>query len=413
MILDEVANHVGMGAFHARQLAQMRSLSPGATIGAVLGSILSPGYVGHFIAPTPARLGIYVGGNTYRVVAYIDGIRSSEQARNLIDGYDNSDGGLGTSPYNAWLRSQAAEFLLFWQRTFTTPPEYLDFVGYSAGGALGTYLLHRFKQLGSPPKMKLVTFGAPRATNISVRAFLGGSAICRWMTDADPIPLIPPRATDVPALIAVQPVLTVLRWGNYVHTDGGVALYADGTTSPEVVPPTASLNVSGALAAWIIGQEDAANNPHAITSYIGALDAAVVRANTPAQLQPAGGQGEPRQVDNKAEIKAAQREAAKIVNIQGHAQNAVPQLIPEPMLLKPVRVGLIWCVEFRGRIILQAPIEKRARAIARAGNTFLKSLQKQAIVDVATLEDELSEFLRLAQMPGNGFSPTIKTGLSS
>jgi len=413
MILDEVANHVGMGEFHARQLAQMRSMSPSATLGSVLGGLLSPGYVGFYIGPTPNRLGVYVGGNNYRVVAYIDGIQSSEQAQNFINGYDNSDGGLGTSPYNAWLRSQAADFLLFYQRSFPTPPEYLDFVGYSAGGALGTYMLHRFKQLGNPPKMKLVTFGAPRATNVSVRAFLGGSAMCRWMTDADPVPLIPPRATDVPALIAVQPVLTVLRWGNYVHTDGGIAVFSDGTTAPEVVPPTSSLNVSGSLAAWLLSEEGSPNNPHALTSYQAALNAAILRANNATQLQPPVGQGEPRQVDNKAEIKAAQREAAKIVNIQGHAQNSVPQLIPEPLLLKPVRVGLIWCVEFNGRIILQAPIEKRARAIARAGNTFLKSLQRQAIVDVATLEDELSEFLRLAQMPGTGFTPTIKTGLSS
>jgi len=413
MILDELVNNVEMAAWHCRRLAEMRSLNPAASIGTVLGTLLSPGFVGHYIAPLPTRLGIYVGGNNYRVVAYCDGVQSNEQASFFIQGYDNSDGGLGTSPYNAWLRGQAADFFSQWVTRFPIQPEYLDLVGYSAGGALATYILHRFKQLPNPPKMKLVTYGAPRAVNNQVRVLLGGAAICRYMMDADPVPLIPPRATDIPALVAVQPLLTILRWGNYVHTDGGISFRPDGTNEASVLPLTASISVGTSLAAWLMGQENSPNNPHSISAYQGALNNAVLLSNTPGRMQLDSGKAELPANDTRGELTRAQRSATNIVNAQGAAQNEPPLVVPQERLMRAVRVGRVWCVQFSGRIILQSPREDRARAIARAGNAFLRSLPRAAVVDVAELEAQLGTFLQIAQIPGGGFVPTIKTGLSS
>lgn len=413
MILDQLASNVELAAFHCHRLMAMRSLNPAANIGMVLGPILSPGYVAHYLQPLPSRLGIYVGGNNYRVVIYCDGVQTSEQASALIDGYDNSDQGLGANPYNAWLRTQANDFYLQWATLFPVQPEYLDFVGYSAGGALATYLLRRFMGSGLNLKFKTITFGAPRAVNASARAAMSGQGICRWMTDGDPIPLIPPRATDVPALIAVQPLLRILRYGNYVHTDGGISISSDGSNTPSILPLVASLNVAASLASWMLGVENSPNNPHALTSYQGAIDAAVAMTHSPARMNLDVGRAEMPANDAKADLTNMQRAAVNIVNTQGHAQNEMPTIIPAPLLMRPVKVGRIWCVEFSGRIICQAPIEKRARAIARAGNAFLRSLPKQAIVDIDALQAQLESFLQLAQVAGGGFNPTIKTGLSS
>jgi hypothetical protein len=411
MILDEAVNNLPMARYHAGRLMELRSLNPAASLNAVLAPLFGNGYQSQWESGTALRPAAFFAGNNHRKVMWIDGVSTNAQANAMMDGYSGGTSFGAFNGKNQYLHDTADWFFNRFQNSALVKPDHLDFVGYSLGGAIATLLKYKLVQTQSTYKSKVVTFGAPRAGNAQVAAALSNSPIARYMADADPIPLLPPRVTDVPLLIPFLGTLTMIRYQTFVHTEGGIVLFANGGTAGLVLPPIAAMNPAGSLGAWYMGVENDPNNPHALTTYAGRLDTAIALAATPSQQNVAEAPREQVQEADRKDMTKEQRRVVGVINAQGHAQNRTPAITPPARLFKAVHVGAVWYVEFGGEIVMTAPIETRARHIARAGNDFLRSMQKQAVVDPVTLLSQFTTFLELAADPASGFSPTIKIGL--
>jgi len=411
-ILDEPSNNVRLALLHCQNLRQLRSLSPKGNIDAILEPLLRDGFTSSYDAGNLVNLAWYIGGNRERKVVYIDGCRTNSQAVELISNYSDARGGTAFTVQNQYLIDQAARILASYTSGHWQEPGYLDFVGYSAGGAVAQILMWRYIQLQSTVRRKLITFGAPRAQPTRQRDELARSSVTRWMVDADPIPLVPPRLGDVPTLINLLSPVQTVQYGNFVHTEGGISVAQNGVTTPATLPPVASIDPGNSLASWYFSEENAASNPHALTTYFSYLNAAVAALPRPDEQSVEQGDDENPQQERQRDVTRRQRQVAAAIANAGHAQNSPSQVIPQETLMIPIRIGRVWYVSFNGDIICTAPIEKRARAIARAGNAFLRALPRQALVDPVALSQQLTNWLGMAQDPTFGFVPQINTTLN-
>jgi len=411
MILDEAVNNLPMAAYLCARLMSLRALDPAGAMNAVLAPLFGDGYQSQWEPATALRPTVFIAGNLARKFVFIDGANNTAQGNAMIDGYGGGTAFASFNGKNQYLHDIADWILNRIATSALDKPEHLDFAGYSLGGAVATLCKMKLVQQQSTYKSKVITFGAPRAGNAQEMATLANSPIARYMNDADPIPLLPPRPSDIPLLLPALGVLTLQRYSTFVHSEGGIVLFANGGTAPGVLPPIASMSAVTSLGAWYFQAAGDANNPHALTRYFANLTMAITLAATPAQQNVDDAPREQQGEANRVKMTREQRRVVGAIHAQGHAQNSVPQVTPEVTLFKAFKQGQIWYVGFGNAIVFTAPIEKRARHIARAGNDFLRSMQKQALVDPFTLLDQMEEFMRLAVDPSSGFSPTVKTNL--
>ena len=94
-------------------------------------------------------------------------------------------------------------------------------------------------------------------------------------------------------------------------------------------------------------------------------------------------------------------------------QNAQPVNIPDAQLFVAVKTGRVWYVTFGGIVIASAPHKRRARALAREGNAWLRRLQNEAVVYTNDLGSQFLAYLEVASDPASGFTPTINTDISA
>jgi len=411
MNLADPGNNVELALFHVRNLRQMRSAGPKFNIDAALQPLLRDGFNSTYYPATDLLPAWYWGGNNVRQIVYFDGVTTARHSAGLIAGYSAGPDPVTPVQRNTWLNAWADYVLLLRSQGHAQDSEYLDLVGYSAGGAVAVFLADMFVRRRSLVRRKVITFGAPRSGTPLMRERLSRSSVTRWMNDADPIPLIPPRLTDCPALIAVQSPLTAVRWGNYVHQAGGIELDSVGTMTPATLPSLASMDVIGSLASWYFQEVEDPTNPHALNTYEQRLQLALGTFAVPRLAEGGIGGGEDADENDRRDITRDQARTRAAIQDAGHAQNAVPIVVPELQLFQAVRLNRIWCVYFGDTLVIQAPREDRARHIARAGNDFLRSLPKQALVDPIALVTQMEQFLLFASTPGSGFTPTLRTNL--
>ena len=410
-MLDQQVSNVQQSLFHASVMRQMRSLDPKANIDALLRSELGSVFASIYRPPTANRLGFYFGGSPVRRVLYVDGVTSVEQASMLIDGYGNRLGVPTVVGTNIWVYDNANYISQQIAASHTLDSEWLDCVGYSAGGAVATAFRSFLADTNSVSKSKLITFGAPRAGQNQMRDSLSRAAIARWMVNNDPIPLIPLRIQDAPQIALFYTVGRLLNWSNFVHTQGGITIFPDGTTQESGVPVDAAANPISSVVTWMWSEENDPNQPHAMTTYVAYLQRALQLTQTPEMQNPEVGKSEPDAKQETREVNRARQRNESAVATAGHQQNAVVPQYVETALFKAQRIGRTWYVALGDQIVITAPIRKRAEHIARAGNDFLKSLVKQAVVDVDGLQSQIDLFLQLASAPGSGFVPQINTSI--
>jgi len=412
MVVDQVVGNVELALFHAGMLQQMRALNPKANMDAILSRELTNGFQSAYYPPTSSQLGVYIGGDNTRKIMYIDGIVSNVQAAQLMSGYV-FHAGLGTIPnLNLWIEANKNYYLGLMSAGHMSATEYFDFVGYSAGGAVATGLNYELQRLGDVRKRKVITFGAPRPGGPGVRDAMAMSAIARWMTPDDPIPLVPPRLQDAPQLAVVIPPLTFVSYSNMVHTQGGIEVDSAGNTSEATLPSAASVNAAASLADWLTSEDGDPTNPHAMSRYVAYLTAANAAAVTPRQkiqkLAPAEDKGE----DKRKDVNRQRDRIVTALSKQQHEQNSVIVNHPATVLFYPLRQGRVWAVGFGNAIVCQGVREDTCRHLCRAGNDFLRSLPKQAVVDPISLAAQFESFLAFATSPDSEWQPKLRTNLT-
>jgi hypothetical protein len=122
-----------------------------------------------------------------------------------------------------------------------------------------------------------------------------------------------------------------------------------------------------------------------------------------------GGGEEQADVPRRSETNRAANAVETAVFARGAVQNAAPPVIPPANEFRATRLQNSWVVVWRGQIVAVGPTKKRARRLARNGNSFLIDLQTQAITDAQAMSDQFSDYLGDATNPAGGFTPIMNT----
>jgi len=412
MIVDKLVNDLSVGLFHARMLTLLRSTFPQQALDFVLRQELTNGFQSVYFPPTTNTVGVYYGGDNTRKIMYLDGVATNQHATSLVGGYSATLGLQIINSANTWIQANLPFYLGVMTGGHLQDPEYIDFVGHSAGGAIAEVIAWDMRRRGDLHKKKIFTYGAPRPGGPNVRDGLSSVPLIRYMTPADPIPLVPPRLQDAPLLASFLPVSVMLSWSNMVHPRGGVVIYPDGRTTDVVEPPEGSVTAATSLANWYFEIEGAANNQHAMPFYVSCLSAANDRATTPPQKKIEIAPGEqPEELKRRDVNRARERVVNQVANMQRDQNN---QIVNQPaiVLFRPVRQGRIWTVVFGDKVVAQGVREDTCRHLCRAGNDFLKSLPKQGIVDPISLAAQMENFLLFATSPDSEWVPKLQTKLA-
>jgi len=412
MLLDEAPNNVDLALFYVSCLQKLRVMNPKQEIDALLKTYLTGPFASSFFPQTDTMPGWYVGGTIQRQIVFIDGVRTLPMTTAFFNGYLPPLLLQFVGETQLWA-SQARDVILTQlSAAHVFASEWMDFVGYSAGGTIATLLKEYLVNNQAVQKSKVATFGSPRPGGAVTRDTLSRSPIARWMTAADPIPLMPPRIQDTPTLAVLFGVPAIIRMSNFTHTQGGIQINDDGTTTAVGLPTDAVVSPGTSLTSWLFGIEGDATNAHSLAAYFAALSAGVVRFPLPRQQDRAIAPAEPVNPPPSREVNRQRQRVETAIHNAGAAQNLTEPIVPDAVLFQAVRQGRIWVVEFGGKVVCTAPIEKRARHIARAGNDFLRSLPKQALVDPSALVDQFGAFLDASVDPASGFVPKVNTGIS-
>jgi len=412
MLVDQVVNNVELGLFHARMLTLLRSTFPQTAMDLILRNELTNGFQSRYFPPTSNTVGCYYGGDNNRKIMYLDGVTSTVQAVNLIGGYQKFGGLQIINSGNVWIADNYNAYIAMTEGGHLQTPVYLDLVGYSAGGAVAECLAFELRRRGNTQRKKVFTYGAPRPGGPNVRDGLSQTAIVRYMTPGDAIPLVPPRAQDAPALIGMTPVSVLLSWSNMVHPRGGTQVEESGTTSERVLPSEAVMNVVTSLAAWYFQLDGGEIGPHSMRAYVDHLQAANARLATPREKPIDLAGGEDDDDAKKKDVNQARDRAVR--NLAVAQRNQANTIVNEPavVLFKPVRQGRLWLVAFGDKVVCQGVREDTCRHLCRVGNDFLRSLPKQGLVDPIALAEQLNNFLIFATAPESEWAPKLRTSLT-
>ena len=150
-------------------------------------------------------------------------------------------------------------------------------------------------------------------------------------------------------------------------------------------------------------------NPHNLTEYFRRMQLLEAAANTPARQRPATALIEPANPVTKKDATQQQEAAVQTIFATGRQQDAQPVVVPQAAAFQAVRNGRIWTVYFGDTAVAVGPAKRRARAMARTGNDFLRHQQNQAVVDPTAFVAQMQTFFQLASDPTTGFQPQLNT----
>jgi len=268
--------------------------------------------------------------------------------------------------------------------------------GWSFGGAVAQ-IFPTFSPgaiLATTP-VDIVTFGSPRIGGPTTRALVNQrSTIYRWMNDTDPFPLIPPRLEDTPLVAAAFGAFGALRAAHFVQAGEGASLAADGKATPSALPLNASARFTGNIISWIQSYVQGTESVHWLGEYSRRLGLTVAANKSP--LVPMDGGQDVANPTNRRDIGRAQNEVFDAIRDLAERQNQVNEVIPDPFRPYAARNGRIWVVVFMDSVICTCANEKIARRIARDMRDFLKSLQRQPVVDPEGILRQLTTYFGTA-----------------
>lgn len=396
--------------FLARGIQLLRSASPQSDLDAYFtlegGTPLSS----FFKPATTLNTAFYYVKYVDRAFLLLDGATNISQALRLYEGYKGLPVPLNPfEPGNFAFHDMAAIVVdEIKQRGIVGSPR-LEIGGYSFGGAVAFYLPPRFADAGIQyQRLAIDTFGSPRPFQSSVRNPPGQTfAATRWMSDRDPIPLIPPHFTEAPQFSIIVGAIAMERFGRFHQPAGGVNIDAGGVLTVSSLPRSAEVNVNIALGDWYLQWDQGGQLPHSLATYIARLDLSINSVGGPSNV-PVSKVENPAPVPS-ADVNEASRELTANILTKEHEQRRAGTFIPVPNRFRAFRVGKLWFVQFNGPVIAIPGSKRAAKALARIGNAFLNSLQDKAVVDPVSLLQAWSDYISDAQIPESTFMPKLST----
>jgi hypothetical protein len=204
-----------------------------------------------------------------------------------------------------------------------------------------------------------------------------------------------------------------IQFALFAHTKGGLQLDAEGNQTEQYLPTNVGGFPTLAIASWLLDQDRGGLGPHTIPEYQRRL--ALRQSSNPPVNQPGAQQGGviAPLVEPRKPIQEEQQTLRAIIRRDANAQGVGPTIIPPDQFFYKVKVGNVWAVGFGGKIISIGWTRRKAGHLATAGNTFLRRLLRQALVDPTSFVEQWSAFVSAAASPDSGIRPTLNTRLET
>lgn len=409
MLLDSPASYVEVAKFYLDALLGFWDAEPQQAVTRVLDSLGDQFGAVDYVQGTatcPAYAYLSGGGDT---VLVIDGTRSLRQTVGQMEGYLGPLLWARGPVVNQWYVNAALSIIDRLHFHLGARTANLHVGGHSMGGAVALLIPYLGNEFNfASQTSKVTTFGSPRPGGREVAGKINAAgAVVRWMNTNDPVPIMPPRASNNPAIVPLFGVQAAIRAANFVQPKGGVEIQPGPVYVGADIPSLADANFSLSLVQWLYNYSTNREIPHALTTYLAAIQA-TIDARVPNNVIPAP---RPELRENAAPRVLMRQERTtvnNVVNVQ-RVQVDAPLTIPKTRLVRAYRIGRLWYVAFGDRSIATTPNKKRARKIANLMNNFLETLIATGIVDPRTLLDQLLLFFNDAVTPGTGFSPIMNT----
>jgi len=411
MLLQTLRQDANKAVFLCQLLAMFRVPNPvQAMLQKLFSAVPEPTQTFYWPA-SPTMPTVFCGYCPSLLFVAINGAENLTLARGLWNGYPGSAFSPRNDPQNDWLVAAATSIANELTLRFPAGRPRTILTGFSAGGAIALNVATLLPPIFQRPTVETITFGSPRPGGISLARNLRTLNPVRWMNDDDWVPLIPPQVAYFTQLGVAYGTRAQQRFQNFVQPEGGILLGNTGSVGAAQLPNIATVPSVADFAADILGGYTGLAPTHALDEYQRRLVLAADRQTIGGGGSDWGGTEERPNPISAAAI-ARERDAASVVIYKaGEEQNSAGIALPDIRLFKARRTGRVWWVYFGDQRISAGPTRKRARAVARTGNEFLRRLQGQAFTDPATLETQFSNYIQAASDPASGFVPTLRIRL--
>lgn len=283
------------------------------------------------------------------------------------------------------------------------------FCGYSLGGAIANHAASLWARADFRNTPFSWTIGSPRTLNTRDAEFVSQHQSVRWMIDDDTVPLIPPSFAQSPSTAMLYGIRFQQRLNNFVHVAGGETIFFTGAIRSEELPANAVWSTSGALGNYLFTQDGAFGLQHSVAEYRRRFVLWRQTNPQPSRRPPTPAPQEPANPTPRQEETTQARQVRILLHQQGERQNSIPIKLPSENVFVATRSEGIWIVAFGGAVFAVGPTKRRARALARLGNEFLRRLLVQAVVQPTVIEGQLAAFLTEAADPASLIKPTLQT----
>jgi hypothetical protein len=408
MVLQMPAPSPAVGVFLAQQLLILRTGENPSTIGVNVsrdtGNITEQGDI-PATAEFPRGWWVREEGRT---LLFISGCETLQHAARYVN-YMGAPWSFLESGINAenYLFRAYDNYLTPFQARDVGQAGNFTVAGHSLGGALGQAVMDAARVRGIRTGQACVTFGSPKIAKRPNHHWGTGLNITRWMNNNDPVPHVPPVVVqNIAALAALNP--QVLReWSMSLQLAGGVSVDPTGITDDVPTPPFGNVNLAASLSQWLWNIYQQRETVHDLPEYVRRLENVVTRTSPPASARVIASGPEPANDINRRQANAQIQAGIDAIIHVAAAQNRAQLGVPPQRAFIPIKIGPFWWVAFGNILVAVGPRRKGVGLMCRAGNQFLRRLQRMGGVDGVGLAQQLQSYIEAASVPDNGFTPTI------
>ncbi len=300
-ILNSQLQDPSANLFNCQILNCFNSSDPANAFVNIIAPIRDPGDTVSYYAATastPAQL--FCASPLTGLFVFIDGYRSPMSLPLLLGRWGLSFVGNGPKipgaaliPANAIYANQPIPY----GHAFSQ----LTIVGYSLGGMIAPAL--GFLNLGSysSGRQAIFTYGGPRCASSGSTNLFAMLDFFRFRMVGDPVPSIPPWASEAPGAVALAVAAFGPHFGQYVQPNNCFIVQPNGTITVGTSGGIPVLTGDLRIADWLAGGNALGSANHALSAYMDAFQAGVVNPVEVGNAPPPPDVPEPRPPEGRAQ----------------------------------------------------------------------------------------------------------------